>query len=130
MVLLTEKIKELIDLTDLFLIDIKHIDPDKCKKLVGYTNEKELNFVKYLSDLGKHMWIRQVLIPGITDNKQDLIRLKEFISTLNNVDKIEILPYHTLGKYKWIKLGLNYELEGIREATMEDVKHAEEILKK
>ena len=72
MVSLTNKIKELIDLTDLFLLDIKHIDPEKCKSLVGFSNEKELAFAKYLSSIGKHMWIRQVLIPGYTDNEEDL----------------------------------------------------------
>ncbi len=128
MVALTDKIKELIELTDLFLLDIKHIDSKKCKNLVGFSNEKELAFAKYLSNIGKHMWIRQVLIPGITDNKDDLIKLKEFISTLNTVDKIEILPYHTLGKYKWKDLGLPYELEDIPTATDDDINNAKAIL--
>ena len=79
MVTIKEEMKELIDLTDLFLLDIKHIDSEKCKELVGVPNDKELNFARYLSDCGKHMWIRQVLIPGITDNKKDLIKLKEFL---------------------------------------------------
>lgn len=128
MVALTDKIKELIELTDLFLLDIKHIDSKKCKNLVGFSNEKELAFAKYLSNIGKHMWIRQVLIPGITDNKDDLINLKEFISTLKTVDKIELLPYHTLGKYKWKDLGLPYELEDIPTATDDDINNAKAIL--
>ena len=128
MVALTDKIKELIELTDLFLLDIKHIDSKKCENLVGFSNEKELAFAKYLSNIGKHMWIRQVLIPGITDNKDDLIKLKEFISTLNTVDKIELLPYHTLGKYKWKDLGLPYELEDIPTATDDDINNAKAIL--
>ena len=90
MVSLTYKIKELIDLTDLFLMDIKHINPQKCKDLVGFSNEKELEFIKYLSDNGKPMWIRQVLIPGFTDDKQDLLSLKDFISSLKTVQKIEL----------------------------------------
>lgn len=128
MVALTDKIKELIELTDLFLLDIKHIDSKKCKNLVGFSNEKELAFAKYLSSIGKHMWIRQVLIPGITNNKDDLINLKEFISTLKTVDKIELLPYHTLGKYKWKDLGLPYELEDIPTATDDDINNAKAIL--
>ena len=128
MVNLTDEIKELIDLTDLFLLDIKHIDPVKCKNLVGVTNTKELEFARYLSDNGKHMWIRQVLIPGITDEPQDLLKLKEFINSLKTVDKVEILPYHTMGKYKWTNLGLNYELEGVREANEEDVTRAKSLL--
>lgn len=128
MVSLTYKIKELIDLTDLFLMDIKHINPQKCKDLVGFSNEKELEFIKYLSDNGKPMWIRQVLIPGFTDDKQDLLSLKDFISSLKTVQKIEFLPYHTMGKYKWNNLGLNYELDNIRDANSDDVKRAKEII--
>ena len=129
MVAITDKMKELIELTDLFLLDIKHIDSEKCKKLVGVPNDRELSFAQYLSDCGKHMWIRQVLIPGITDDEQDLIKLREFINSLNNVDRVEILPYHTMGKYKWKELGFEYELEGVKDATEQDVKRAKEILK-
>lgn len=128
MVTLTNKIKEIIKLTDLFLLDIKHIDPEKCKKLVGVSNKKELEFAKYLSENNKLMWIRQVLIPGITDDKKDLIKLKEFISELKTVDKVEILPYHNLGKYKWEQLGFKYELDDIRPATQNDIDRAKEIL--
>ena len=128
MVALTDKIKELIDLTDLFLLDIKHIDPKKCKDLVGFSNEKELAFARYLSEIGKPMWIRQVLVPGYTDNKQDLLNLKSFIESLKTVEKVEILPYHTLGKYKWDNLGMKYELEGVPSATAEDVNRAKKIL--
>lgn len=128
MVSLTDKIKELIDLTDLFLLDIKHINSEKCKKLVGFSNEKELAFARYLSTIRKPIWIRQVLVPGYTDDELDLLKLKEFVSSLQSVEKVEILPYHTLGKYKWDNLGLKYELEGIPSATDEDVKRAKKIL--
>lgn len=125
---LTSDIKKLIDLTDLFLLDIKCINDEKAKKLTGVSNKKELEFAKYLSSTGKPMWIRQVLVPGITDDKQDLLKLKEFISCLKTVEKVEILPYHDLGKFKWEKLGCKYELEGYRTASLEDVKKAKEIL--
>ena len=128
MVSLTDQIKELINLTDLFLLDIKHINPEKCKELVGVSNEKELEFARYLSDNGKHMWIRQVLIPDFTDDEDDLLELKNFIQNLKTVDKVEILPYHTMGKYKWHDLGIKYELEGVPEATNEDVNRAKQIL--
>ena len=128
MVLLTDTIKELINLTDLFMVDIKHIDPEKCKQLVGLDNKKELEFVKYLSDIGKEIWIRQVLIPGVTDDEQDLKKLGEFIKSLKTVSNVEILPYHSLGKYKWDELGFKYELEGVPSATSEDVKRAKAIL--
>lgn len=128
MVTLTDDIKHLLSLTDLVLLDIKHINTEKSKKLVGFYNEKELSFAKYLSDNNIHMWIRQVLIPGYTDDEQDLLKLKNFISNLRNVDKIEILPYHDLGKYKWKKLGLNYELDNIRPANNDDINRAKKIL--
>lgn len=130
MINLTDKIKEIINLADLFLLDIKHIDPEKCKELVGFSNEKEIAFAKYLSDNNKPMWIRQVIIPGITNNKEDLEQLKEFISSLKTVEKIELLKYHNMGKFKWESLGLKYELENVRPATDEDIKRANEILKK
>ena len=74
------------------------------------------------------MWIRQVLIPGYTDDESDLLKLKDFISGLENVDKIEILPYHDMGKYKWKELGLKYELDDVRVANDDDVKRAKKIL--
>lgn len=125
---LTNDIKELINLTDLFLLDIKCINDEKCIDLTSVSNKKELAFAKYLSDNNKSIWIRQVLIPGITDNEQDLIILKNFIASLKTVEKVEILPYHDLGKFKWEKLGFDYELEGYRTATNEDVKKAKAIL--
>lgn len=128
MVVLNDKIKELIDLTDLFLLDIKHIDPEKCKELVGMSNKRELEFARYLSENNKHMWIRQVLVPGYTDGEQDLLKLKDFIASLKTVDKVEILPYHNMGKYKWEELHFKYELDDVRTATDEDVERAKKIL--
>ena len=128
MVTLTDDIKHLLSLTDLVLLDIKHINTEKAKDLVGFNNEKELAFAKYLSDNDIHMWIRQVLIPGYTDDENDLMKLRDFISELKTVDKVEILPYHDMGKYKWKKLGINYELENVRLANNEDIKKAKKIL--
>lgn len=125
---LTPKIKELISLTDLFLLDIKCINDEICKDLTGVSNKKELEFARYLSDNGVHMWIRQVLVPGYTDKKEDLIKLKEFLSTLKTVDKVEFLPYHDMGKFKWLELGFEYPLEGVPVATPEDVDRAKKIL--
>lgn len=128
MVSLAEDIKEVLKLTDLVLLDIKHIDDEKCKKLVGVSNKKELEFAKYLSENNIRMWIRQVLVPGYTDDEKDLLKLKKFISTLKTVEKIQILPYHSMGKFKWEKLGVKYELEGVRDATQADVDRAKKIL--
>ena len=125
---ITEEIKKLLSLTDLVLLDIKHINSEKCKQLVGFSNEKELNFAKYLSDNYIPIWIRQVLVPGITDDEKDLLDLKNFIKSLKTVEKIELMPYHSLGKFKWEELGLNYPLEGVNNATEDDVKRAKHIL--
>ena len=128
MVALTDDIKKALSLTDLVLLDIKHIDDEKCKDLVGFSNKLELEFAKYLSDNNIPMWIRQVLIPGYTDDENDLIHLRNFINSLKNVQKVEFLPYHSMGKYKWTKLGLKYDLEGVRDANEDDIKRAREIL--
>ena len=128
MVEITNDIKEVLKYTDLVLLDIKHIDSKKCKDLVGSSNEKELNFARYLSDNKIPVWIRQVIIPGFTDNETYLLKLKEFISSLKNVEKIELLPYHDFGKYKWEKLGLKYELNGTPTATQNDIKRAKKLL--
>lgn len=125
---LNDKIKQLISLTDLFLLDIKCINDDICKELTGVSNKLELEFAKYLSDNNKDIWIRQVLVPGITDNEEDLLNLKFFLNTLKTVKKVDILPYHDLGKFKWTKLGLRYPLENVRTATNEDVLRAKGIL--
>mgnify|MGYP001044258340 FL=1 len=125
---LTPEVKQVLSLTDLVLLDIKHIDDEKCKDLVGFSNKLELEFARYLSENNKKMWIRQVLVPGYTDDKADLLKLKNFISTLKTVQKVELLPYHNLGRYKWEKLGITYPLEGVSPASDEDVEKAKNIL--
>lgn len=96
--------------------------------MYGLSNELELDFARYLNEINKPVWIRQVLIPGITDSEEDLIDLRNFLSTLSNVEKIEILPYHDLGKFKWENLGIDYPLNDVRSANEDDVKRAKEIL--
>lgn len=127
MVNLTEDVKKLLKLTDLVLLDIKHINSEKCKELTGHDNKKELEFARYLSQNGIPMWIRQVIVPGITDDEKDIITLKEFVRKLKTVEKVEFLPYHTVGKYKWKELGEKYEIEDIRNADQEDIKRVKNI---
>ena len=86
---ISDDIKEVLKYTDLVLLDIKHIDSNKSKELVGFSNEKELKFAKYLSDNNIPIWIRQVLVPGYTDDEKDLMKLKKFISSLNTVKKYQ-----------------------------------------
>ena len=128
MVGLTDEIKEVLQYTDLVLLDIKHIDSEKCKELVGVSNKLELEFARYLSNNNIPIWIRQVIIPGITDNEQDLIMLKDFIKSLNTLEKVELLPYHNLGEYKWEKLGFEYKLKGVRPANSDDIEKTKKIL--
>ena len=117
----TDEIKELLSYTDLVLLDIKHIDNEKAIKLTGSPNKNNLDFAKYLNSINKPVWIRQVLVPGYTDDKNDLKKLKEFIKSLNNVENVEILPYHNLGKYKWKELGEEYELENVIPPSLSDL---------
>ena len=128
MVDITDKVKQLISLTDLFLVDIKSINDEICKDLVGYSNKKELEFIKYLDSIRKEIWIRQVIIPTITDNENDLYTLRDFINSIHHITKVDLLPYHDLGKFKWTKLNEKYELDGIRTANSNDILRAKNIL--
>jgi len=127
-VAITDDIKELLKYTDLVLLDIKHIDDEKCKKLVGVSNKRELEFAQYLSDNNIKIWIRQVLVPGYTDDEDDLKKLKKFIKSLKTVENVQVLPYHNMGKFKWEKLGSKYELEDVRPANQDDVERVKKIL--
>ena len=96
--------------------------------LTGHTNRNILELADYLSDIGKPVWIRHVLVPQRSDEDVYLNRLRDYIRTLHNVEKVEILPYHTLGIYKWKELGLTYSLEGIEPPTKERIENANQIL--
>jgi len=124
----TEQYEKLINLTDLFLLDIKHIDDEAHRRLTGMGNAAPLAFAKYLSDHGKKMWIRHVLVPTVTDDVEALRRLRKFIDTLQTVEKVEVLPYHTMGKVKYKELGIPYPLEGVSVPTKEQWQAAKKIL--
>ena len=117
-----------MEVTDLFMLDIKEMDEDEHKQLTGQTNKNILDMATCLSDHGKAMWIRHVLVPGITDDDGQLHRLRAFIDTLKTVERVEILPYHTLGVFKWKELGIPYALEEVEPPTKEQVEHAREII--
>ena len=125
-----EKHQKLLAVTDLFLLDIKHIDDEACKKLTGQSNENTLAFARFLSDNGKPMWLRQVLVPGITDDDEDLKKTRAFIDSLNTVEKVEVLPYHTMGVVKYEKLGMEYPLKDVSAPSKERVMNAKSILQK
>ena len=118
----------LMKYTDLVLLDIKHIDNDAHKRLTGWENENILDCARYLSDIHKPVWIRHVLVPGINDDDESLHKLRSFIDTLSNVERVEVLPYHDLGVYKWEQLGIPYKLTDVKPPTEESVLHARKIL--
>ena len=122
------KFNELLKYTDLVMLDIKHIDDEEHKKLTGHTNVNILDCARYLSEQGIPMWIRHVLVPGITDKDEYLKKTREFIDTLDTVMKVEVLPYHTLGEYKWKELGIPYKLEGVEPPTQDRIDNAKKIL--
>lgn len=123
-----EKFKALMDYTDLVMLDLKEMDGNLHHDLTGFGNENVLKMAQWLSDNNKPMWIRHVLVPGVTDDESGLREMKRFIDTLNGVERVEILPYHTLGMFKWEKLGIPYPLDGVRTPADEEVRKAEEIL--
>ena len=122
------KFERLMKYTDLVMLDIKHIDSEQHRKLTGHGNEHILDCARYLSDIEQPVWIRHVLVPGITDDEQQLKALRHFLDTLHNIKKIEVLPYHTLGIFKWEQLGIPYTLTDVSVPTAEQVKLAEQIL--
>ena len=119
---------KLMELTDLVMLDIKHMDPEGHQSLTGQDNANILDMAGYLSDNGKAMWIRHVLVPGITDDEEQLKQLRSFIDTLKTVERVEVLPYHTLGVFKWKELGIPYQLEGVEPPTAEQVERAQALL--
>ena len=122
------KFNELMKYTDLFMLDIKHIDDEEHKKLTGQTNKNILDMAQYLSKNGKKMWIRHVFVPGTTTDERYLKQLREFIDTLKTVERVEVLPYHTLGVFKWKELGIPYQLEGVEPPTKEQIECAKKVL--
>lgn len=122
------KFNELMKYTDLVMLDIKEINPQRHKELTGFDNSNILDMARYLSDIQKPMWIRHVLVPETTDFDEDLDKLGAFIKTLSNVERTEILPYHTLGRFKWDELGIKYRLDEISPPTKERIENAKHRL--
>ncbi len=123
-----DKFNQLMNVTDLFMLDIKEMDDDKHKQLTGWSNQNILDMARYLSAHSKDMWIRHVLVPELTDGEAELYQLREFLHELETVRRVEILPYHSLGEFKWKQLNLEYPLKDVIAPTEEGIKHAEDIL--
>ena len=114
--------------TSLVILDLKEIDPEKHRQLTGRDNANILAMARHISDLGVPLWIRHVLVPGLTDDEEGLRRTADFIRSLKTVQRVEVLPYHTLGLFKWQKLGISYPLPDAVPPTAEQVRRAEELL--
>ena len=123
-----EKLDKLMTMTDLVLLDIKHIDPVIHKDLTGHDNSGILAFARYLSEKQIPVWIRHVVVPGITDDPKQLARLGAFLATLTNVQALDVLPYHIMGVSKYKELDIPYPLEGIPAATQKQAKDAKQII--
>ena len=122
------KFHRLMQSTDLVLLDIKHIDNEKHRWLTGHGNENILDCARYLSDIAKPVWIRHVLVPGITTDEEQLTQLRQMLDTLHNIQKVEVLPYHTLGTFKWEQMGVPYSLKNVEPPTADQIARAREIL--
>lgn len=122
------KFNELLKYTDLIMLDLKHIDSKDHKALTGFGNENILDLAQYLSEKNVPVWIRHVLVPGINDDDFSLNKLHKFIKTLKNVQRVEILPYHNLGEFKYEDLGIKYPLAGLRSPSKESIANAQRLL--
>ena len=125
-----DKVKEVLEYTDLVLLDIKAIDEKVYKELTGVELKNTLEFANYLKEINKKTWIRHVVVPKITDDDELLDRLANYVSKFDNVEKVEILPYHKLGEFKYKELGMRYVLEGVEELSKERFKNAVSIFEK
>ena len=123
-----EGFDELLKYTDLVMLDIKHIDPEKHKALTGSDNRNVLSFADYLSEKGIPLWVRHVVVKGYTDDKEDLKRLGRYLAHLKNLKALDVLPYHTMGKNKYKELGISYPLEGLEALTMQEAVKAKSYI--
>ena len=123
-----EKLDELMKVTDLVMLDIKHIDPEGHKALTGHDNAGILAFAKYLEEKNVPVWIRHVVVPGITDDEELLTRLGTFLGGLSNVKALDVLPYHIMGVTKYDQLGMDYPLKGVPPATKDQAAKAKKII--
>ncbi|UUV18242.1 pyruvate formate-lyase-activating protein [Fusobacteria bacterium ZRK30] len=124
-----DRVKEVLEYVDLVLLDIKSINPDTYKNLTGVELENTLKFAEYLNSIGKPVWIRHVVVPGITDKKENLEKLANYVSKLKNVEKVELLPFHQLGTHKWEEMNLEYPLKDVKEPTASEMKEARQIFR-
>ncbi len=122
------KWEALLKVTDLVMLDIKRIDRDGHKELTGHYNDNIIDFARYLSEIGKPMWVRFVCVPGVTDDEEELKDYGRFLGSLSNVEALDVLPYHILGVKKYETLGIKYRLEGVEAATADYARQRKEMI--
>lgn len=121
--------KKLLEVTDLVLLDIKHINNEHHKKLTTISNEIPLKFAEYCEEHNNKMWLRYVLVPGVTDQPQYLHEWGKHFTQYKNIERVEILPYHRLGEYKYEVLNIKYPLAGVKQPSLNEIKAAQKIFK-
>ena len=120
----------ILDYTDLVLLDIKSYNKDVFKSLTGVELDRTIAFAKHLEQRGIPIWLRYVFVPNLTDNHEDIEHLAQFLSTLTNLQRIDILPFHKMGEYKWEQLGYDYKLADTKEPTVDETNAAADIFRK
>ena len=120
--------EEILKYVDLIILDIKAIDDASYQKITGFKMNEFQKFLKIAIKLKKKFWLRSVIVPGINDNKEYILKLKEYIRTIPNVEKVELLPYHLYGVDKYKELNINYPLEGVKPMNLDKIKELEKIL--
>ncbi len=125
---LTARFDRLMDVTDLIMLDLKQVLPERHRALTGQSNENILAFARYASEKGKRLWIRHVVVPGWTDDEESLTALGRFMAELKSVKALDVLPYHTLGVRKYQELGVKYPLEGVEPLEQKDAERAREVI--
>lgn len=127
--IMNDCVKQVLELTDLVLLDIKHINPKKYSALTSVELKPTLEFIEYLAVINKPVWLRYVLVPDYTDNEQDLKAWAKFVSKFKNVERVDILPFHQMASYKWEETGRDYQLKDVLSPSKDEIEKAEEIFK-
>ncbi|WP_330205242.1 pyruvate formate-lyase-activating protein [Cyanobacterium sp. Dongsha4] len=122
--------KEVLESADLVLLDIKSYDPEIYRRVTSVSLQPTLDFANYLAEIDKPTWIRFVLVPNLTDPDHNVQGLAEFVAGLKNVEKVEVLPFHKMGEYKWEQLGYDYQLKNTQPPSPELIAKVSEIFKR
>lgn len=124
----TDVVDEVLDVADLVMLDLKQLDDSIHQNLVGVPNKRVLDFARYLHQRGQKTWIRYVVVPGYTDDERSAHLLGDFIKDMDNIEKVELLPYHQLGEHKWEAMGFDYPLTGVSPPSKEVMEKVKEII--